>query len=172
MTQAKTAKHVETSLRLLREAEEHLENDGLYKACEKGLVAVNHYLRTVGEQRGWARESERDLHDIALDLAFETDDPMGAISLNMAMEGGFAIEFYGEHHTSWLVAGGIDDARKWIYLMESRSKPPLKVRESELSRKREALRRLERKKKLEKWQESRDGRSLMDRYLDRFNGRV
>ena len=172
MTQTKTAGHAETSLRLLDEAERHLEDDDLYKACEKGLEAVNGYLRVVGEERGWARESKRDLHDISVDLAFETDNPGEAISLNLAMEGGLAIQFYGEHHTSWLVEGGIRNAREWISLMENRTQSPPKVRESQLSREREVLRRLESKKKLEKLREKdrRDGRSLMDRYLDRFNG--
>ena len=174
MTQTKTAEHAQTSLRLLDEAERHLENDDLYKACEKGLEAVNGYLRTVGEQRGWAHGSKRDLHDISVDLAYETDNPGEAISLNLAMEGGLAIKFYGEHHTRWLVEGGLDDARKWISLMENRSKAPPEVRESQLSRERQALRSLETKKKLEKIRERdrRDGRSLMERYLDRFNGKA
>ena len=172
MTQAKTEKPAETSLRLLDEAERHLEDDDLYKACEKGLEAVNGYLRTVGEERGWARESKRDLHDISVDLAFETDNPREAMSHKRAMEGGLAIKFYAEHHTSWLVEGGLRTARDWISVMESRSKPPLKIRESQLGREREALRRLESKKKLEKLREKdrRDGRSLMERYLDRLNG--
>ncbi len=172
MTQTRTTKQAETSLRLLDEAERHLENGDLHKACEKGLEAVHGYLRTVGEQRGWATETKRDLHDVSVDLAYETDDPGEAISLNLAIEGGLAIKFYGAHHTSWLVEGGLDDARKWISLMENRNKLPPKVRESQLSREREALRRLESKKKLEKLREKdiRDGRSLMERYLDRFNG--
>lgn len=173
MTQAKTANQAETSLRLLDEAEQYLEADDLYKACEKGLEAVHSYLRMVGEERGWATETKRDLHDISVDLAYETDDPGGAISLNLAMEGGLAIKFYGAHHTSWLVQGGLDDARKWISMMENRSKPPARVRESQLSREREALRRLETRNKLEKLREGdrKDGRSLMERYLDRFNGK-
>ena len=172
MTQTKTAERAETSLRLLDEAERHLEADDLYKACEKGLEAVNGYLRAVGEERGWARESKRDLHDISVDLAFETDNVREAMSHKRALEGGLAIKFYGEHHTSWLVEGALDDARKWISLMENRNRLPLEVRESQLSREREALRRLESKKKLEKMRERdrRDGRSLMERYLDRFNG--
>ena len=174
MAQAKTAEHAEASLRLLDEAERHLDNDDLYKACEKGLEAVNGYLRMVGEQRGWARESKRDLHDISVDLAFETDNPREAMSRYGSMEGGLAIAFYGSHHTSWLVEGGIRNAREWISLMENRAQPPPKVRESQLSREREALRRLESKRKLEKLREKdrRDGRSLMGRYLDRFNGEV
>ena len=116
MTQAKTEKPAETSLRLLDEAERHLEDDDLYKACEKGLEAVNGYLRTVGEERGWARESKRDLHDISVDLAFETDNPREAMSHKRAMEGGLAIKFYAEHHTSWLVEGGLRTARDWILL--------------------------------------------------------
>ena len=171
MTQVKTSKHVETSLRLLDEAERHLEADDLYKACEKGLEAVHSYLRTVAEQRGWACEWQRDLYDITDDLAFETDDPREATSLYMSLEGGLAIKFYGAHHTSWLVGGGLEDARKWISIMENRNKPPLKVRESQLSREREARRRLEGEKKVEKWREARarDGRSLMESYLDTFN---
>ncbi len=174
MTQTTTAERAETSLRLLDEAERHLENDDLYKACEKGLEAVNGYLRAVGEERGWATETRRDLHDISFDLAYETDNPDEAISLNLAMGGGLAIKFYGEHHTAWLVEGGLGDARKWISLMENRNKPPLEVRESQLSREREVLRRLETKKRLEKMRERdrRDGRSLMERYLDRFDSRA
>ena len=173
MTQTKTSEQAETSLRLLDEAERHLEADDLYKACEKGLEAVNGYLRTIGEERGWARESRRDLHDISVDLAYETDVPDDMISLNLSMEGGLAIKFYGSHHTSWLVEGGLRNARKWISIMENRSKPPPEIRESQLSREREALRRLETKKRLEKMRERdrKDGRSLMERYLDRFNGR-
>lgn len=172
MTQTKTAEHVQTSLRLLDEAELHLKADDLCKACEKGLEAVNGYLRTVGGQRGWATETKRDLHDISVDLGFETDNPREAMSRYGSMEGGLAIAFYGEHHTSWLVEGGIRNAREWISLIENRTQPPLKVRESQLSRQREALRRLESKKKLEKLREKdrRDDRSLMERYLDRFNG--
>ena len=37
MSQTKTAERAERSLRLLDEAERHLEADDLYKACEKGL---------------------------------------------------------------------------------------------------------------------------------------
>ncbi len=172
MTQAKTANQAETSLRLLDEADRYLEADDLYKACEKGLEAVHSYLRMVGEERDWATETKRDLHDISVDLAFETEEPGEAISLNLAMEGGLAIKFYGSHHTSWLVEGGLDDARKWISMMENRSKPAPEVRESQLSREREALRRQESKKRLEKMHERdrRDARSLMDRHLDRFNG--
>lgn len=172
MTQTKTAERAETSLRLLDEAERHLENDDLYKACEKGLEAVHGYLNAIGERRGWARESKRDLHDISVDLAYETENPREAMSHKRAMEGGLAIKFYEEHHTSWLVEGGLRTAREWISLMERRSKPPPEVRESQMGRQREELRRLETKKKLEKRREwdFRDGRSLMDRYLDRLNG--
>ncbi|MCY4654634.1 MAG: hypothetical protein OXC95_15895 [Dehalococcoidia bacterium] len=143
MTQTKTAEHAQASLRLLDEAERHLESDDLYKACEKGLEAVNHYLRAVGEQRGWVTETKRDLYDIAMDLSFETDDPKEARLYRRSVEGGFAIEFWGSHHTCWQVEAGIRGARKWISTMESRSKPPPKIRESQLSREREALRRLE-----------------------------
>lgn len=161
MTQAKTANQAETSLRLLDEAEQYLEADDLYKACEKGLEAVHGYLRTVAEQRGWATETKRDLHDISVDLAFETEGPGEAISLNLAMEGGLAIKFYGAHHTSWLVEGGLDDARKWISMMENRSKPPARVRESQLSREREARRRVETRKNMN------DAKELIDRLENR-----
>ena len=148
MTQAKTAKHAETSLRLLDEAERHLENDDLYKACEKGLEAMNHYLRTVGEQRGWATDTERDLCDIATDLAYETSDRREASSRYLSATGGLAIEFYGEHHTSWLVSGGIRSARELISRLESRNRPPPEVRPSQISRERQRLWNLEQKKKL------------------------
>ena len=163
MIETKTSEHAEASLLLLDEAERHLDNDDLYKACEKGLEAVNSYLATVAKQRGWAHESKRDLHDIAMDLALEPDAPKESGLRHGASEGGFAIAFYGEHHTSWLVEGGIRNARKWISIMESRSKPPPEIRESQLGRKREAIQRLEMKKKLEKMRERdrKDGRSLM-----------
>ena len=174
MTQTRISEYAETSLRLLDEAERHLEDDDLYKACEKGLEAVNHYLRVVGEERGWATETKRDLHDISFDLAYETDSPREATSHKLSLEGGLAIKFYGSHHTIWLVEGGLQTAREWISLMENRTQPPPKIRESQLSREREALRRLETKKRLEKMRERdrRDGRSLMERYLDRFGGEV
>ena len=173
MIQTKISEHAEASLLLLDEAERHLDNDDLYKACEKGLEAVNSYLATVAKQRGWAHESKRDLHDIEVDLALETDDPREIISLTMAIGGGLTIKFYGESHTDWMVEGSLKDVRMWISLMESRSKPPPDIRESQLSRKREAIQRLEMKKKLEKMRERdrKDGRSLMERYLDRFNDR-
>ena len=132
MTQTKTIEQVETSLRLLDEAERHLEADDLYKACEKALDAVHGYLRMVAEQRGWAAETQRDLNAVASDLAFETDDRREASSLYMAIEGGLAIKFWGSHHTWWQVEGGIRNAREWISLMESRSKPPPEVRDSQL----------------------------------------
>ena len=169
VTQATIA---EISLSLLDEAERHFEDDDLYKACEKGLEAVNHYLRTIGEQRGWATESRRDLHDISLDLAFETDDPYEAISRKLALEGGLAIKFYGSHHTDWLVEDGLGDARKWISLMESRSKPPLKVRESQLDRERQARQRQKSKERLKNWRKSRGGRPLMERYLNGYNNKT
>ena len=163
MTQAETANQAETSQRLLDEAEQYLEADDLYKACEKGLEAVHGYLRTVAEQRGWAAETQRDLNDVSDDLALETDDPRGAISVHMSLEGGLAIKFYGSHHTSWLVEGGIRNAREWISLMENRSKPPLKVRESQL--KLDSRQRAELMKGLKKRLRERRTRRL-DRYND------
>ena len=50
MIQAKATQHAETSLRLLYEAERHLGDGDLYRACENGLEAVNGYLRA-----GWRR---------------------------------------------------------------------------------------------------------------------
>ena len=173
MTQAKTAKCAETSLRLVDEAERHLEADDLYKACEKGLEAVNHYLRMVGEQRGWARESKRDLCDIATDLAYETDDAQEAMTLYGAAEGGFAIKFYGSHHRSWLVEGGLDDARKWISLMESRYRPQRKVRLSQMDRERERQWNMEQKERMAKsgnrFADVGKRRSLLDRYDDKHH---
>ena len=134
MTQTKTSEHAETSLRLLDEAERHLEADDLYKACEKGLEAVHGYLRIVAEQRGWACEWQDDLNAVATDLAFETEYPSRALALNMATEGGLAIEFWGSDHSDWQIEGGIRNARAWIAMMEGRSKPPLEARESELTR--------------------------------------
>jgi hypothetical protein len=169
MPHAKTANQAETSLRLLDEAEQHRENDDLYKACEKGLEAVHSYLRTVGEERDWARETKRDLYDISLDLEFETDDPKEAGLYHRASEGGFAIKFWGSHHTWRQVETGIRSARKWLSMMENRSKPPQEIRESQLSREREARRRVETRKKLKEMRERRGGRSRMDS-LDRLNG--
>ncbi len=148
MTQTKTAQQALTSLRLLDEAERHLENDDLYKACEKGLEAMNHYLRTVGEQRGWAADTERDMCDIATDLAYETSDRREASSRYLSATGGFAIKFYGEHHTSWQVAAGIGSARELISRLEDRDRPPPKVRPSQISRERQRLWNLEQKNKL------------------------
>lgn len=102
------------------------------------------------EQRGWARESKRDLCDIATDLAYETDDAQEAMTLYGAAEGGFAIKFYGSHHTSWLVKGGLDDARKWISLMESRYRPQRKVRLSQMDRERERQWNMEQKERMAK----------------------
>lgn len=164
MGQSTTAKHVETSLRLLDEAKRHLENDDLYGACEKGIEAVDHYLRAVGEERGWAGESKRDLYDIAVDLAYETQDPGEAITQHLATEGGLAIEFYGEDHKRWQVSGGLDSARKFISRLECRKKPQRKVRLSQISRERQRKWHLEQKKKSAKYWESRGGSPFMDRY--------
>ncbi len=163
MTQAKTANQAETSLRLLDEAEQYLENDDLYKACEKGLEAVHGYLRTVAEQRGWACESQRDLNAVASDLAYETDDRREASSLYMAIEGGLAIKFWGSHHTWRLVEGGVQNAREWISLMENRSNPPPEVRDSQL--KLNARQRAELIKGFKKRLRERPVRRL-DRYID------
>ncbi len=163
MTQAKTEKPAETSLRLLDEAERHLEDDDLYKACEKGLEAVNGYLRTVGEERGWATETQHDLNAISSDLAFETDDTSEARTMMGAAEGGFAIKFWSSHHTYWQVEGGIRSARRWISMMENRIKPPPEVRESQL--KLDARQRAELIKGLKKRLQERRARRL-DRYND------
>ena len=164
MTQSTTAEHVETSLRLIDEAERHLENDDLYGACEKGLEAVDHYLRAVGEQRRWATESKRDLYDIAVDLAYETDDPGEAVTQHLAAEGGLAIEFYGEHRRSWMVAAGLDSARELISLLETRNRPQREVRLSQISRERQRKWSLQQKKKSAKFWESRGGSPFKDRY--------
>ena len=165
MTQTETAERAERSLRLLDEAERHLEDDDLYKACEKGLEAVNGYLRAVGEERGWAAETQRDLNAIVTDLAMETDDWKEALRMHGAADGGFAIEFWGSHHTWWSVEVGISAARKWIALMEGRSKPPSEVRESQLERDAQGRREL-----LEELRASRNGRPLLlDRFRERLN---
>ena len=165
MTQTKTTEHAETSLRLLDEAEKYLENDDLYKACEKGLEAVHSYLRMVGEQGGWVAETQRDLNAISSDLAFETDDRKEASSLYRAIEGGLAIKFWGSHHTWWQVEGGIRNAREWISLMENRSKPPPEVRDSQLNL--SARQRAELMKGLKKRLRERRARRL-----NRFNDSV
>lgn len=165
MTSTETPKHVETSLRLLDEAQRHFEDDDLYGACEKGIEAMNSYLKTVAEQRGWASESEYDLYDISMDLAFETDDPRESITLHLSAEGGLAIAFYGEQHSSWMVEGGLRSVRDLLSMWESRNKPQRKVRLSQISRERQRKWHVEQRKKVEKFKKSHKDLSLFDRYL-------
>ena len=165
MTLTKTPKHIETSLRLLDEAQRRFDDDDLCGACEKGIKAMNGYLKAVAKQRGWASESEIDLHDVAMDLAFETDDPGESMTQHLAAEGGLDIAFYGEQHSSWMVEGGLRSVRKFLALLESRNKPQRKVRLSQIERERQRKWRLEQNKKSAKFRESRKRVSLFERYL-------
>lgn len=165
MTSTKIPKHVETSLRLLDEAQRYFEHDDLHGACEKGIEAMNGYLKAVAEQRGWASESEYDLYDVSMDLAFETDDPKESITLHLSAEGGLAIAFYGEQHSSWMVEGGLSSVRDLLYMWESRNKPQRKVRLSQISRERQRKWHLEQREKAEKFKKSHKGVSFFDRHL-------
>ena len=164
MTQTRIVEYAETSLRLLDEAERYLEADDLYKACEKGLEAVHGYMRAVAEPRGWACESQRDLNAVASDLAFETEYISRAISLIGATEGGLAIKFWGPDHADWQVEGGIRNAREWIAMMESRSKPPPEVRDSQLERDAQGRRELRKMLEESRAKYERDHGKSSDRY--------
>ena len=135
MTQERIARHLEISDLLIRDAGEEFETGELFLVSEMIWGAVAHYLKSIAKYRGWPNETHRDLNDIATDLAYETEDPNRIVYLYESA-GQLHVNFYEDWLSDAAVAKGMNDAEELILRLESRNRPPPKIRPSRVGRRR------------------------------------
>jgi HEPN domain-containing protein len=133
LTQAEIDRHIETSERFLRHAEDQFGLGDLPQASEKAWGAVAHYLKSIAKLREWSNSSHSDLDEIAEDLAHETDNLARIRNLYRSIST-LHRNFYEDRLPDGMVGGGIDDASELISRLGNRTKPPLETRPSQTRR--------------------------------------
>ena len=69
------SKHVDSSRRFIRQAQEEFAKGGRLQASEKAWGVAAHAVKAVAEQRGWRHNSHARLFDVVSRIANAVDDP-------------------------------------------------------------------------------------------------
>lgn len=133
MTQEQIDRHLEISDLLMEYAVAEFEAGRLFLASEMAWGAVAHYLKSVAKYRGWRNGMHRDLRDIAIDLAYETED-VGKIEELYESANQLHANFYEDWLLDTRVSDGMNDAEELIWRLEGRSRPAPDVRPSQVRR--------------------------------------
>ncbi len=113
--------YIETSGRLLRQADAEFEKGDLLQASEKAWGAVSQYLKAMATQRGLPHRVHRELRLVANDLVEETGQRrIGELF-------GLAESLHANYYEAWMpereVRDRIDDMKELIGILGAVPQP-------------------------------------------------
>ena len=115
-------KHVDSSRRFIRQAQEEFAKGGRLQASEKAWGAAARAVKAVAEQRGWRHDSHARLLDVVSRIANAMDDPELCDLFPMA--NALHQNFYEDWQTEDSVQRGIKRVHVLAGKMERYATPP------------------------------------------------
>ena len=107
--------NIRVGRRLIRHAEEELEEGEMLQASEKAWGAVVHHLKGIARQRGWSHGGHYDLSRIVDRLAEETgqSDMQTLFSVAESLHG----NFYNNWKTEEMVRSNVEDSKRLLAML-------------------------------------------------------
>ena len=115
-------KHVDSSRRFIRQAQEEFAKGGRLQASEKAWGAAARAVNAVAEQRGWRHDSHARLFDVVSRIANAMDDPELCDLFHMANS--VHQNFYVDWQTDDSVQRDIERVHVLVGKMERYATPP------------------------------------------------